>query len=142
MKLSQYFFVALATFASSGSLADTKSEIEAQEAALYDAFLRADADTMREIFAEDFLYQHGSGIDFDETSFSALIEDGTAVVTRAETPSLSLKDFGSTVVSSGASQVEGLIGGDPFAGTLRFVNVWHREAGKWYLHHRNSEFID
>ena len=102
----------------------------------------ADADAMAEIFANDFLYQHGSGQDFDEAAFLALISSGAAVVTRADTPDLRIRDFGETVVTSGASRVEGRIGDDPFGGTLRFVNVWNRDGGAWRLEHRNSEFID
>ena len=142
MKLANPILAAVLTLMASPSLADTQTEIEAREAAFYAAFLASDAQAMREIFADAFLYQHGSGMDFDEGSFSALIESGTAVVSRADTPVLSLQDFGDTVIASGASRVEGAIGDTAFGGTLRFVNVWHRDAGEWYLHHRNSEFVD
>ena len=142
MKPTILLTAAAMTVAASSSIADTQAEIEMREAAFYSAFLESDADAMREIFAEDFLYQHGSGVNFDEASFVALIEGRTAVVTLADTPDLLLQDLGNTVISSGASRVEGTIAGDPFGGTLRFVNVWHRESGNWYLHHRNSEFVD
>lgn len=142
MKLSNLLFAGLLAVIASSSFGDTQTEIHNREAAFYAAFLDADADAMREIFADDFLYQHGSGTDFDESSFAALIESGTAVVSRADTPKLVFQIFGDTVIASGASRVEGTIGGNAFGGTLRFVNVWHRDAGQWYLHHRNSEFVD
>ena len=64
------------------------------------------------------------------------------MVTRADTPDIRIRDFGETVVTFGAGVVEGAIGGEPFGGTLRFVNVWHREDGVWRLQHRNSEFVE
>ncbi len=142
MKYLTRALVALTILAPTASLADTRTEITDQEGAFYNSFLEADADAMEAIFADDFLYQHGSGQDFDETSFLQLISSGTAVVTRADTPELRIQDFGDTVVTSGASRVEGRIGENPFGGTLRFVNVWHREGDTWQLHHRNSEFVE
>ena len=132
----------LAALAPVASSADTVREITAREGAFYASFLEADERSMGEIFADDFLYQHGSGQDFDEESFLALISSGAAVVTRADTPDLRIQDFGETVVTSGSSRVEGQIGEAPFGGTLRFVNVWHKDDGAWHLHHRNSEFVD
>jgi ketosteroid isomerase-like protein len=142
MKFPKTVFPVALALVATPIMADTQSEIEEREAAFYAAFLNSDADTMRDIFADGFLYQHGSGSDFNEASFSALIESRTAVVTRADTPTLALQDLGDTVIASGASRVEGTIGGNAFGGTLRFVNVWHRDAGQWFLYHRNSEFVD
>ncbi|MFQ6546532.1 nuclear transport factor 2 family protein [Aestuariibius sp. 2305UL40-4] len=124
------------------AVAETGAEIIEREASFYEAFIDADAEMMADIFADGFLYQHGSGQDFDEASFLGLISSGAAVVTRADAPDLRIVDFGDTVVTSGASRVEGRIGADPFGGQLRFVNVWHLEDGAWRLHHRNSQFVE
>lgn len=141
MILRAFLLAATVLVIASPSIAHSQPDIVSREAEFYKAFLDADANAMREIFADNFLYQHGSGTNFDKDSFSQLIESGVVVVTRADAPQLSFQDFGSTVVSSGVSRVEGKVDGDFFGGNLRFVNVWHREAGDWLLHHRNSEFV-
>ncbi len=142
MKYTLGVLAACAALTAVASSADTAQEIIAREDAFYGSFLKSDVQQMGDIFAADFLYQHGSGQDFDEPTFLGLISSGAAVVTRADTPELRIRDFGETVVTSGSSRVEGQIGEVPFGGTLRFVNVWHRDDGAWYLHHRNSEFVD
>ena len=120
---------------------ETEHEITARERAFYASFLAADTVAMADIFADAFLYQHGSGQDFTEAQFLALIASKTAVVTRAAPPELLIRDFGDTAVTTGASHVEGVIGENPFGGTLRFVNVWRRDDGVWRLHLRNSQFV-
>ncbi len=117
-------------------------EVIEREASFYKAFIEVDMETMADILADEFLYQHGSGQDFDEAAFLGLVSGEAVVVTRADVPDLRILDFGDTVVTSGASRVEGRIGPDPFGGQLRFVNVWHLEDGTWRLHHRNSQFVE
>ncbi len=131
-----------AAMAPEALMADTGTEITGREAALYDAFLQSDTAAMEEIFADGFVYQHGSGQDFDEAGFLSLMSSGQVVVTRADAPELLIRDFGDTVVTSGEGRVEGRVDDDPFEGSLRFVNVWHVDDGVWLLHHRNSQFVD
>lgn len=116
-------------------------ELTAVEAAFYAAFLEADGEAFLEIFADDFTYQHGSGFDFTEETFVDLMTSGAVVVTRADAPDLKFKDYGDTVITFGASTVEGVSGEDKFGGTLRFVNVWTRSDENWQLNHRNSQFL-
>lgn len=126
----------------SNAHAGTDDEIIARERAFYDAFIEVDAETMEDIFADDFLYQHGSGQDFNETEFLDFFASQTAVVTRADTPDMVIRDFGETVVTSGSGYVAGQFGTEPFGATLRFVNVWHRQDGVWRLYTRNSQFVE
>lgn len=134
--------VALAIISSGGAFADVREEITQRERAFYEAFVEVDTEIMEDIFADSFLYQHGSGQDFNEAQFLEMIGSKAAVVVRADPPQLRILDFGDTITTSGASYVEGRIGEEKFGGTLRFVNVWHNEAGVWRLYHRNSQFVE
>ncbi|MEO0945028.1 MAG: nuclear transport factor 2 family protein [Pseudomonadota bacterium] len=120
------------------------NEIEAVaglEASFYQAFLDRSGNEMATIFADDFVYQHGSGATFDKTAFIKLVESEAIIVTRADTPDLTFRDFGDVIVTYGTGRVDGTVGPDPFATNLRFVNVWHNAGGSWQLVHRNSELL-
>ncbi len=116
--------------------------VRAQEADFYRAFLDADREAFGRLLADGFAYQHGSGVTYDEASFIDLVTGGAVVVTRADTPDMTFRDFGATIVSYGQGVVDVSFGETAVSGTLRFVNVWHRsQSGQWELHHRNSEFL-
>ena len=116
--------------------------VQAREADFYQAFLDVDRMTFDDILADDFAYQHGSGVTYDEKSFIDLVTGGSVLVTRADTPDMRFRDFGNTIVSYGQGPVTVEFGETTVSGTLRFVNVWHRSpSGQWELHHRNSEFL-
>ncbi|MFC3002685.1 nuclear transport factor 2 family protein [Falsiroseomonas tokyonensis] len=34
-----------------------------------------------------------------------------------------------------------MLAGQPYAGTMRFVNVWRNEGAGWRIVHRNSEIL-
>ena len=133
---------ALATVATEAA-ADSASvaDVRAQEERFYQAFLDADVVAMDDLFADDFAYQHGSGTTFGKAAFVELIGSGAVTVTRADAPTMTVRDLGDTVVTYGNGIVEGMIGPDPYATDLRFVNVWHRVDDGWRLLHRNSELL-
>lgn len=120
------------------------NEIEAvteMEANFYQALIDRRGDAMSTIFADDFVYQHGSGSNFDKAAFIELVESEAIIVIRADTPDLTFRDFGDIVVTYGNGRVDGTVGPDPFATNLRFVNIWHNANGSWQLIHRNSELL-
>lgn len=116
-------------------------DVRSMERTFHQAFLDADGDAMGRVFADDFVYQHGSGATFDRAAFIDLIASKAVVVTRADDPDMTVRDFGDVIVTYGAGRVDGAVGPDPFATNLRFVNVWRRIDGDWRLAHRNSELL-
>lgn len=111
------------------------------EASFYQAFLDRSGDEMSTIFADDFVYQHGSGTTYNKAAFIELVESEAIIINRAETPDLTFRDFGHVIVTYGNGRVDGTVGSAPFATNLRFVNVWHKAEGSWQLVHRNSELL-
>jgi ketosteroid isomerase-like protein len=74
---------------------------------------------------------------------SRIFGGGEITVRKAGPLQASLRDFGDTVVTHGTRWFEGEAKDQPYAGTLRFVNVWHRNSqGRWQLTHRNSELLN
>ena len=123
--------LALATVSAAPLIAGPKEieEVQEMEARFYQAFLDRNGAAMAEIFADDFAYQHGSGTTFSAGQFVDVINSGAAIVTRADTPDLSFRDFGDVVVAYGDGPVEGTLGSEPLAINLRFVNIWKKTDG-------------
>jgi hypothetical protein len=117
-------------------------QVRQMEARFYQAFLDRDSNAFERILADDFHYQHGSGATFSEKQFVDLIRSGAAIVTRADAPQMTVRDYGDVVVTYGAGPVDVSMGDKKLSGVLRFVNVWHRTGeNSWELDHRNSEFL-
>lgn len=98
--------------------------------------------TMQELLSEDFVYQHGSGQNLTKAKYIELLSEGEITVEKLGELELSVRDYGSTVISYGSSPMSGQLFGNPYSGRLRFVNVWHKDKdGSWHLTHRNSELL-
>ena len=117
------------------------AQVREMEARFYQSFLDADGVAMEAIFADDFVYQHGSGTTYDEDGFLELVTSKAVTVTRADAPAMTFRDFGDVIVTYGNGPVGGMVGDDPYLVDLRFVNVWHRTGETWELAHRNSELL-
>jgi ketosteroid isomerase-like protein len=97
---------------------------------------------MQEVLSEDFVYQHGSGRILSKAEYVKLLFEGEITVETLGALDLSVRDYGDTVISYGSSPMSGQVFGNPYAGRLRFVNVWHKdEDDRWRLTHRNSELL-
>lgn len=97
---------------------------------------------MQEMLSEDFVYQHGSGQNLTKAKYIELLFEGGITVEKLGALDLSVRDYGSTVISYGSSPMSGQVFGNPYSGRLRFINVWHKDGdGRWQLKHRNSEFL-
>ncbi len=125
------------------AMADTRSDIFAAEETFASALASRSPQAMTQVLSEDFLYQHVTGNTFTRADIVRIFGSGEITVTKAGPLKAELRDYGDTVISYGTRWFEGELKGQPYAGTLRFVNVWHkRPDGRWVLTHRNSQLLD
>jgi ketosteroid isomerase-like protein len=125
------------------ALADTRSEVLQAEEQFAQALATRSRTAMTAVLSPDFLYQHVTGNTYTRDDIVRLFGGGEITVRKAGPLQAALRDYGSTVVTHGTRWFEGELQGQPYAGTLRFVNVWHRDAdGRWRLTHRNSELLN
>jgi len=143
MKTSRVLVAVALAALSAAALADTRSEVLRAEEQFAQALATRSSPAMRAVMSADFLYQHVSGNTYTRDDIVRLFGSGEITVTKAGPLKADLRDYGSTVVSHGTRWLEGELKGQPYAGNLRFVNVWHRGSdGRWLLTHRNSELLN
>ncbi len=129
--------------ASPAARADTRSDVLAAEERFASALSTRSATAMTEVMSPDFLYQHVTGNTYTRADIVRIFGSGEITVRKAGPLRAELRDYGRTVVTHGTRWLEGELKGQPYAGTLRFVNVWHQGSdGRWQLTHRNSELIN
>lgn len=119
----------------------TQAEIRAAEAAFIAALRAADGPAIARILADEFVYQHVTGNDYAKADIVRIFATGAITVTEAGPVETTVRDYGGTALSFGSVRLAGTLGGTPYAGRLRFANLWRREAGAWLLVHRNSELL-
>jgi ketosteroid isomerase-like protein len=135
---------ALAALLLSSSLAYSQSApatVQAAEQEWYDALVAASGPRLNALIADDFAYQHPTGNTYDKADFVAQFTSKNVTVTKLGAVDRSVRDFGPTVVVYGSNAIEGMLGGQPYAGTIRWVNVWRNQNGGWRIVHRNSEIL-
>jgi ketosteroid isomerase-like protein len=124
-------------------LADTRSEVLAAEERFASALASRSAQQMTQVMSTDFLYQHVTGNTYTRDDIVRIFGSGEITVTKAGPLKAELRDYGNTVITHGTRWFEGELKGQPYAGNLRFVDVWHKGAdGRWLLTHRNSELLN
>jgi ketosteroid isomerase-like protein len=128
-------------FAGTVLAAECSKAITSAETAWYDSLKAADGKALNKLLANDFAYQHPTGNTYDKKAVVDLFVSKKVTVTKVGSVARSCKMFGNTVVASGSNTIEGVLAGQPYAGTMRYVDVWHKSNGAWQLTHRNSEIL-
>lgn len=115
--------------------------IQAAEAEWYAALMAASGPRLEAIIADDFAYQHPTGNTYGKAAFIREFTSGNVTVARIGEVERRVRDHGQTVIVSGSNPIEGMLAGQAYAGTMRFVNVWRNEGAGWRIVHRNSEIL-
>jgi ketosteroid isomerase-like protein len=130
------------SFASTTALAKNNIDsVKAAEKAWYAALMNADGAGLEKLLDKDFAYQHPSGNTYSKAEVVTTFSSKRITVTKIGDVSLKFRDYGSTVVAYGVNPIEGMLDGKPYAGNIRFVDVWRMRNGAWKLAHRNSQIL-
>jgi uncharacterized protein (TIGR02246 family) len=121
------------------SRSDAKREIEALEARLNDAIVKADREFFDRIFADDFTHTNHAGVFRTKAQWMAnhkLDEEKTARSTydAFDVDDLSVRVYGETAVVTGRSTPKGRDSkGGAITGRYRFTRVWVKRQGRWQV---------
>lgn len=120
---------------------DCSADIQAVETAWYDDLKAADGKALDRLLAGEFTYLHPTGNTYDKATVIDMFASKKVTVANVGPVTRSCHNFGPTVIAYGASSIDGMLAGQPYAGTMRYVDVWHQDNGAWKLVHRNSEIL-
>lgn len=119
----------------------TKETIAERERILYTGFVDASESALKDVLADNFIYQHTTGRPLSREEIIEIVTSGEIVITRADTPEITMRMYDQIVVTFGQGLVVGKAGEQTFSQPLRFLNVWCHVDGQWRLTNRNSQLI-
>jgi ketosteroid isomerase-like protein len=115
--------------------------VQAAEQEWYDALVAASGPRLNALIADDFAYQHPTGNTYNKADFVQQFTSKNVTISKLGPVERRVRDYGPTVIVSGSNAIEGMLGGQAYAGTMRWVNIWRNQNGGWQIVHRNSEIL-
>lgn len=118
---------------------DAKRDIEALEARLNDAIVKADRGFFDRIFADDFTHTNHAGVFRTKAQWMAnhKFEAGTpsnSPYSAFDVDDLSVRIYGDSAVVTGRSTPKGRDSkGVAITGQYRFIRVWVKRQGHWQV---------
>lgn len=142
---SRRLLLAAALVAGFASLApaafSAPATVEAAEKEWYDALIAADGPRLEALIGDDFAYQHPTGNTYGKAAFIAEFVSRNVTIDQLGAVERKVCDYGPTVVVYGANPIAGMLSGQRYAGTIRWVNIWRQDGAGWRIVHRNSQIL-
>lgn len=101
--------------------------------ALDSAIAAKDADQLRSLIAEDFLWVRGSGAKGDKAAFIAALTSDELDIEPFEPAETRWFLEGNTALLTGTNTLKGRAGGEAFIDRHRFADHWIWREGRWQL---------
>lgn len=118
----------------SSALAQTPEErISQLERRRFEAQVRKDVATLREVLADQLLYTHSNGKVDTKTSFIAAIESGASSYKDVVIEEEVIRLTGRTAVVSGVVRLQSISNGTWIPLHLRYTDVYTKQSGKWRM---------
>jgi ketosteroid isomerase-like protein len=96
------------------------------------AMMRADAETLDRIMADDFFFTYPLEGD-DKTQFIADVTSGDLKIEHISREQVNVRVFGSTAVLTARDSATWLYHGRELSGQYKIVKVFAERAGRWQL---------
>jgi ketosteroid isomerase-like protein len=129
------------TIAGANAQQSDLSTVQAAETEWYEALMAASGPRLERLLAGEFTYQHPTGNTYNKAEIVNTFATRAITVTKIGPVDRTVRDYGQTAVVFGSNHIEGVLSGQNYAGTIRFVNVWRNMNGTWQIVHRNSEIL-
>lgn len=126
--------VAVPAFAQESS----EAELNRLEDLRYEAMKNADAQTMNELFADEFVYQTLQGLTHTKSSYIGVITSGEVKINSFKRENSRVRFYGDTAVVMATTHLDVAFKGEPRQVSLFYTNVWVKRDGRWQLVARQS----
>jgi len=93
--------------------------------------LQHDADAMRKLLDDDFVFTDYDGTVLSKTQFLESIRDKSYQLSVETSDNMKLHRHGDTVVVIGATHEKGTFKGKPYQHQGRFTDTWMKKNGQW-----------
>jgi uncharacterized protein (TIGR02246 family) len=114
------------------------AELDRLEDLRYEAMSNADARTMGELFADDFVYQTLGGATHTKSSYIAQFVAGDVKINSFRRENSRVKFYGDIATVMATTHLDVVFKGEPRQLSLFYLNVWVKRDGRWQLVARQS----
>ena len=116
----------------------TEAELNRLEDLRYEAMKNVDVKTLRDLFAEEFVYQTLQGATHTKSSYIGVISSGDVKINSFKRENSRVKFYGDTATVMATTRLDVAFKGEPRKVSLFYLNVWVKRDGRWQLVARQS----
>jgi len=116
----------------------SEAELNRLEDLRYEAMKNADAKTMSELFADEFVYQTLQGLTHTKSSYIALFVSGDVKINSFKRENSRVRFYGDTAIVMATTHLDIAFKGEARQVSLFYTNVWVKRDGRWQLVARQS----
>ncbi len=116
----------------------TEAELNRLEDVRYEALKNADAATLDQLFAEEFVYQTLLGATYSKWEYIKQITAGDVKVVSFKRENSRVHFYGDTATVMATTHLDVAFKGEPRQVSLFYLNVWVKRDGRWQLVARQS----
>jgi uncharacterized protein (TIGR02246 family) len=116
----------------------SEAELNRLEDLRYEAMKNADARTMGELFADDFVYQTLQGVTHSKSSYIAAFTSGDVKINSFKRENSRVKFYGDTATVMATTHLDIAFKGEARQLSLFYLDVWVKRDGRWQLVARQS----
>jgi hypothetical protein len=98
---------------------------------VYAAMLKADANSLDKLLADDYTGIRNGGILFTKAQEIENLKSGALKYAMFDMQDLKIRIYGKTAITTALVPTKGTINGSPFNNTNRTTRVWVKQQGKW-----------
>jgi len=98
---------------------------------VYAALLKADADSLEKLLADDYTGTQGDGKLLTKPQSIESLKSGATTYQTSDIHDLKIRVYGHTAVTTNHVLFKGITNGKPYSGDVRTTRVWVKQQGSW-----------
>jgi ketosteroid isomerase-like protein len=107
------------------------------------AVMAMDFKAMEEIYSDDLIYAHSTGVVESKKEYLDKLRKGTQKYELVEHENTTTKVFGNAAIAHATVRMKGTSSDKPFHSRLMLIHVWVMQGGKWRMvAHQTTKLAD
>lgn len=119
--------------AASKAASRIESKVLSLEQQWADALMKSDTAALEQLYADDLIYTHSSGVTDDKAKYIGAIKSGATKYEEVRFESQSVKVYGQAAIVFSTCKVRVMASGQKLENTLKLVHIYAREGRTWRM---------
>ena len=112
---------------------DTEEAVRMAEENWAEAVTSTDFATMKEIYSDDLIYAHSTGVIESKAEYLDKLKTGSQKYDLIDHQKTTIKIFADSAIAHSIVRMKGTSKGQPFDSKLMMLHLWVKQGGKWRL---------